>query len=147
MMKNRKSVTLVSLCFFFILGCNPKGYQTLELEINVIEDYCEGRRPSPEEELREEEPLTNQTVFLIHAEDTMAVITNDEGTIEASLPMGKYSAFTQYKLDARLKGGDTLACRQWKKTPDFIFEVSKNGEQKEQVSFRKRCNPCVPPRP
>ena len=139
----------------FLIACNSKtvknkSTEASEVSIAVVftSDYCGGANPPDGilQALSVERPLTNSDLVIKSVEtgDIQRATTDGEGTVKISLSTGKYELFDPTKLTAEPASNDALLqsqCIEWKKTPDAVFELTKD-EQTIAVKIHKTCNPC-----
>jgi hypothetical protein len=136
-----------------------------EIVLNSVRPHCGGALLSLEDSQGRLIPIMNTDYFLIQSFDSIpdfskyqTIKTNELGTIKVDLSEGIYHLFHKDKslnIDAWLKlkqrqgenykNAPESCFLDWKKRPDFIFEIKSDSTI--SLSERHRCftgnNPCI----
>jgi hypothetical protein len=140
---------------------------TVHGKLFIFEPYCGGAAPNHEITKKQNNPYSNQEVFIKPGTENdgttkglISVTTLEDGSFEVELAKGSYCLIQAYKnqpfegfLKQFDKDYDRFYIKQgkdcyenWWKSCDLSFEMTEEGATLEHT-FRKRCfvgeNPCI----
>ena len=138
------------------LACSKKINKSIEtsmvLKVQFTSSYCQGMRPSEEllDSISQLRPFRNGKLILISNDGKRKEVQLDsQGESKVNLIKGSYQVFHSDKLKEYpndVIGVNYSKCSTWKKTPDFIFELSKDNQIIEN-KLHQSCSPCELARP
>lgn len=123
-MKVFSKILLLFAIFFVLLSCSQK--KLVSTQINFMQPYCGGARPTPEiiKESEQPKPYANKTIVFVSATGkTDSAKTNNTGLFSVKLKAGEYKLFEAWRYYNKADGGMLVS--------DFDAECLKAEWQKE----------------
>ncbi|MBL7919121.1 MAG: hypothetical protein JNJ40_02335 [Bacteroidia bacterium] len=123
-MKIFRKILLFFAAFFVLSSCSQK--KLVSAQINFMQPYCGGARPTPEiiKDSETPRPYANKTiVFVSSTGKTDSVKTNAAGLFSAKLKIGDYKLYEAWRYYKKADGGMVVS--------DFDVECLKEEWQKE----------------
>jgi len=160
------------LTALFLLAFAYQG-KKVQVKCKVLQSssYCGGAEISPEEmaEMSKPRPLANKKCYVrkgskndVKAPVVATFISDANGNCTLSLPPGEYCLVDERKYDKKFiadiarkykKAGlyhsaaDLNCLKAWLATPDAVFTIKEDGENKVEVNYYTPCGwdstPCI----
>lgn len=123
-MKAFRKILLFFITFFVLLSCSQK--KLVSTQINFMQPYCGGARPSAEilKESEKPKPYSNKTIVIVALNGKVdSAKTNNNGLLNVKLKIGDYKFFEAWRYYKKADGGMLVS--------DFDAECLKAEWQKE----------------
>lgn len=153
-MKILKISLIITLLSSALLSYSQK--KLVETQINFMQPYCGGARPSPEmlADAQKHKPYSNRTIIIVSSKGKVdSVKTNDSGLLKANLKIGKYKLFETWRYYKKATGGMLVsdfdkAClkTEWKKEIKEITITASETKVAEKNEIVEVCPwnlPCI----
>ena len=123
-MKIFRKILLFFAAFFALSSCSQK--KLVSAQINCMQPYCGGARPTPEilKDAENAKPYANKTIIVVSSTNKIdSVKTNQTGSFKIKLKPGTYKLFEAWRYYKKADGGMQVS--------DFDAECLKAEWQKE----------------
>ncbi len=164
----------IFIAVLILSSLKPATFSTSECRIKVsgtvteTRKYCGGARPTAEilAQLNTPKPSPNKKIYIkkgkINTLDNkviLALSTDAKGNFNAKLKPGTYLIVDSTKKDLNYynqlllaykektesyKAIDSLCLKEWYEKADYVFEVTKSGENKISLNYLINCEEYVP---